>query len=61
MKRLQIKITPENGGTKQAMKLTVVHLELRNKLQNKGYALQEDRYTAGSRILWLWISLDKGR
>jgi len=22
-------------------------------------ALQEDRYTAGSRILWLWISVDK--
>jgi len=40
------------------MKLTVMKLKLwlRNKLQQKGYALQEDRSTAGSRILWkLWF------
>ena len=38
------------------MKFTVIKLKLwlKNKLQHKGYALHEDRSTAGSRKLWLW-------
>ena len=39
----QHKISPKNGGTKQAMKLTVDKLELMDKWSNKGYALQEAR------------------
>ena len=47
MKHLQIKISPKNGGTEQAMKdLPWSKLELRNKLQKQGYALQEGRSTA---------------
>ena len=57
-KRLQQKITPKTEEQNQTMKLTVIKLKLwlRNKLQQKGYALQEDRSTAGSRVLWkLWF------
>ena len=27
-------------------------------IKNKGYALQEDRFTAGSRILWITVDED---
>ena len=50
----------QKGGTKQAMELTVVNLELKNKLQTR-IRSAGGSLTAGSRILWLWKLWNKTR